>query len=74
MKKNVLSFSAAILVVASLASCGGSMTEEQIQAEAQKRFNEKQTELAEEAVTDCDANKAMYMQNALDSLRNAGAM
>jgi hypothetical protein len=74
MKKNVLSFSAAMLVIASLVSCGGSMTEEQIQAEAKKKFDEKQTELAEEAVTECDENKTMYMQQALDSLKNAGAM
>ncbi len=74
MKKNVITFSAALLVVASLASCGSSMTEEQIQAEAQKQFDEKQTELAEKAVADCDENKAMYMQNSLDSLKNASGM
>lgn len=74
MKKSVLSFSAAVLLVASLASCGGSMTEEQIQAEAKKRFDEKQTELAEEATAACDENKSMYMQQALDSLENASAM
>lgn len=74
MKKNVLSFSAAILVVASLASCGGSMTEAEIQAEAKKKFDEKQTELAEEAITDCDENKTTYMQEALDSLKGAGTM
>ncbi|MGH1337936.1 MAG: hypothetical protein ACRBFS_17580 [Aureispira sp.] len=74
MRKNVLSFSAAILVVASLASCGGSMTEAEIQAEAKKSFDEKQTELAEEAITDCDDNKEMYTMQALDSLKNAGGM
>lgn len=66
-----MSFSAAALLVASLVSCGGSMTEEAIQAEAQKRFDDKQTELAEEAVNDCDANKTMYMQESLDSLMKA---
>lgn len=74
MKKNVISFSAAVMVIASLASCGGSMTEEQIQAEATKRFDEQQTELAEEAVRACDDNKAMYTQQAIDSLKNASMM
>jgi hypothetical protein len=74
MRKNVITFSAVLLAFASLVSCGDSMTEEQIQAEATKQFNEKQTELAEQAVTDCDDNKAMYMQNALDSIKRANGM
>ena len=50
------------------------MTEAEIQAEAKKKFDEKQTELAEEAITDCDENKTTYMQEALDSLKGAGTM
>lgn len=71
MKKNIFRFSAVLLASATLFSCGGGMTPEEIQAEAQKKFDEQKVELEEAAATDCDANMAAYTQAALDSLQGA---
>lgn len=71
MKTNILRFSAVLVACATLFSCGGGMTAEELQAEAQKKFDENKVELQEEAATNCESNMAAYTQAALDSLKNA---
>jgi hypothetical protein len=72
MKTNILRFSAVLLVSATLFSCGGSgKSVEEIQAEAQTKFDEAQVELTEEAATNCESNMAAYATAALDSLKMA---
>lgn len=71
MKTNILRFSAVLLASATLFSCGGGMSAEDIQAEAQKKFDESKVELQEEAATNCESNMAAYTTAALDSLKGA---
>ncbi|CAA6817591.1 MAG: Unknown protein [uncultured Aureispira sp.] len=71
MKTNILRFSAVLLVSATLFSCGGGKTAEEIQAEAQTKFGEASVELAEEAAADCESNMAAYTAAALDSIKMA---
>ena len=71
MKKNAIRLSVAFVAFVGVVSCGGNMTPEEIQAEAEKRFNEKKTELAEEASQKCDENLDGYQQMMLDSIKNA---
>ncbi|BDS11032.1 hypothetical protein [Aureispira anguillae] len=74
MKKNILRFSAVLVASATLFSCGGGMTPEEIQAEAQKKFDEQKIELEEAAASDCESNMETYTQAALDSLQGASQM
>lgn len=69
MKKNAICFFVALATLTGMVSCGGGMTPEQIQAEAEKRFNEKKTELAEEASQACDENLATYQEQMLNELK-----
>lgn len=62
-----------VFTMVSLVSCGGGMGAEEIEAKAKERFDKEQAELETQATTDCDANTAMYTQQALDSLRSANA-
>jgi hypothetical protein len=71
MKTNVLRFSAVLLVSATLLSCGGGKTAEEVQAEAKTKFEEAKIELTEEAATNCESNMAAYTAEALDSLKKA---
>lgn len=71
MKANILRFSAVLVASATLFSCGGGMSAEEIQAEAQKKFDESKVEMQETASTDCESNMAAYTQAALDSLKGA---
>lgn len=71
MKKNAIRFSVALVALVGVVSCGSNMTPEEIQAEAEKRYNEKKTELAEQADQNCDNNLAAYQQMMLDSIKNA---
>ncbi|WMX12534.1 MULTISPECIES: hypothetical protein [unclassified Aureispira] len=71
MKTNILRFSAVLLASATLFSCGGGMSAEEIQAEAQKKFDEAKVELQEEAAADCESNMAAYTAAALDSIKMA---
>lgn len=70
MKKNAIRFSVALATLVGVVSCGSNMTPEEIQAEAEKRFNDKKTELAEEASQACNDNLATYQQQMLESLKN----
>jgi hypothetical protein len=71
MKTNILRFSAVLLVSATLFSCGGGKTAEDIQAEAQAKFDEATVELTEEASVNCESNMAAYTAAALDSIKMA---
>lgn len=72
MKTNILRFSAVLLVSATLFSCGGSgKSMEEIQAEAQKKFEESKIELTEAAAANCESNMAAYTAAALDSIKMA---
>lgn len=71
MKKNAIRFSVALVALFGVVSCGGGMTAEEIQAEAEKRFNEKKTELAEAAQQSCNDNLPAYTQMMLDSIQTA---
>ncbi len=72
MKANILRFSAVLLVSATLFSCGGSgKSAEEIQAEAQTKFDEAKLELTEAAATNCESNMAAYTTAALDSIKMA---
>lgn len=52
-------------------SCGSAMTEEQIQAEAQKKFDADKTALQEQATADCDGKSEDYKKIHLDSITTA---
>ena len=54
-----------------VASCGSAMTEEQIQAEAQKKFDAEKTALEEQAKADCDGKSDDYKKIHLDSIMEA---
>ncbi len=69
MKQKSLIFLSAALLLGTLASCGGGMTAEQIQAKAQEKFELEQTELEMAASEDCDANKAAYIEEALQTIQ-----
>lgn len=71
MKTNILRFSAVLLASATLLSCGGGKTAEEIQAEAQTKFEAANVELQEEAATNCESKMAEYTTAALDSLKMA---
>ena len=71
MKKNAIRLSVAFIALVGVVSCGSNMTPEQIQAEAQKRFDENKTELTEEATQACEVNTATYQTMMLDSIKNA---
>ena len=67
MKKTVFGTLTALAVIA-LVSCGGGKTNEQIEAEAQKKFDEKKAELEGSATQACDAYKTANVTRLRDSL------
>lgn len=69
MKKTLFGVLAAFVAIA-MTSCGGSKTPEQIEQEAQKKFDEKKAELEKAAVAACDASKGGMIQTYMDSLTN----
>lgn len=73
MKKVLLNALAIGSVAVFMASCGSSMTEEQIKQEAQKMFDEKKNELQVKADEACAANTDQYKQVALDSMMAANS-
>lgn len=74
MKKLLLGSAAFLLLAVFAASCGGGgMTPEEIEAEAQKQFDEKKTELQVKADEACEANTPQYVQTAKDSIMQANA-
>lgn len=68
MKKRSLGFLAFTLCFGLLVSCGGSKTAEELQAEAQKRFDDAKPELEQKATADCDASMTSLVQAAVDSM------
>lgn len=70
MKKKSLSFLALTLCFGLLVSCGGK-TAEEIQAEAQKKFDDEKPALEQKAAADCGANTASLVQAAIDSMTQA---
>lgn len=67
MKKTLFGVLTMFVVVA-MTSCGSSKTPEQIEADAQKKFETEKAKLDTEATAACDAQKSDLIKKALDSL------
>ena len=72
MKTKSLGVLATFALVATMTSCGGGMTPEQIQAEAQKKFDAEKTELETVAKENCESNMEAYTAAALEELKANG--
>ena len=72
MKTRSLGVLATLAVAVTLVSCGGGMTPEQIQAEAQKKFDAEKTELETAAKENCEGNMEAYTATALEELKAYG--
>ncbi|MCH2046071.1 MAG: hypothetical protein MK212_18290 [Saprospiraceae bacterium] len=71
MKKMILSTFIFLGSAAMMVSCGGGMSDADVQKQAQEKFDKEKAALMEAAAGDCDAKKAEYVNVYLDSLRRA---
>lgn len=67
MKKTVFGVFAAFALIG-MTSCGGGKTPQEIEAEAQKKFDAEKAKLEQEATAACDASKATRITTLRDSL------
>lgn len=71
MKKLILGTFIFLGSAAMMVSCGGGMSDADVQKQAQEKFDKEKAALMEAANSNCDSKKSQYVNEYLDSLRNA---